>query len=288
MHQNEINPCKVTFSLVVYKQPVEELRRVIRSLQLYPHAKILYVVDNSPTDEARSLTELDPSVIYHFNNKNIGFGQAHNWAIREAMKRGSEYHFVVNPDITFDEDVVTPMIDWLDTHPDVGQMMPRILFPDGRKQYLPKLMPSPLRLLQRRLRGLFPAKHTKWMQSFEMRSMRDDKVYDVGHVSGCFSVARVSALRECGLYDDRFFMYFEDTDLSRRMHAKYRTVYFPLVSVFHGYGNAASKDPRIFFIFLSSLFKYFNKWGWLFDTDRKQCNRAFLEQIDLSAKEQNQ
>lgn len=276
------NPaCRVTFSLVVYKQPLDELRKVLESLLLFTQDKIIYIVDNSPTDEARQLSAMSSCMTYRHIPENIGFGKAHNWAMKQAMAVGSTYHFVVNPDIYFDNDIVSPMIEWLDAHPEAGQMMPRILYPDGRVQYLPKLMPSLRRLLQRRARKFAPKWHERWMQQFEMRPMRDDRVYDVGHVTGCFSVVRVEALRKCGLYDDRFFMYFEDTDLSRRIHRHYRTVYYPLVSVYHDYGNGASKNSRLFFVFLGSLIKFFNKWGWIFDSERKRCNKAFLAQINL-------
>lgn len=281
MHQSTQLSYKVTFSLVVYKQPLEELRQVVNSLLLYKAPKRIYIVDNSPTDEARKLETMDDCIVYRFSNKNVGFGSAHNWAIKQAMEVGSVYHFVVNPDIKFDTDVVTPMISWLDEHPDVAQMMPRILYPNGRMQYLPKLMPSPLKLVQRRLRRLAPKRYKGWMTRFEMRPMRDDRVYDVGHVSGCFSVARTEALRQCGLYDERFFLYFEDTDLTRRLHERYRTVYYPMVSVYHDYGNAAGKSMRNFFIFVCSMIKFFCKWGWLSDSYRRRCNREMLKQIDL-------
>lgn len=56
------------------------------------------------------------------------------------------------------------------------------------------------------------------MKRFEMRQMTDDKVYDIGHVSGSFAAFRMKALDDCGTFDSRFFLYFEDTDISRRIH----------------------------------------------------------------------
>lgn len=271
--------CKVTFSLVVYEQPLEELRKALDSLLLYKADKIIYIIDNSHTDSAHVFEQTDQCVEYYHMPNNIGFGKGHNFAIRKAEKAGSEYHFVVNPDIYFNTDIVTPMIDYMDRNTDVGQMMPKILYPDGKMQYLPKLMPSPRMLLQRKASKIIPQQHARWMQYFEMRSMRDDRVYEVGHVSGCFSVMRMDAFRKCGIYDERFFLYFEDTDLTRRIHREYKTLYFPMVSVFHIYGHGASQNPLLFFVFLGSLIKYFNKWGWFCDKERKDCNRFFLRQL---------
>lgn len=271
---------EITFSIVVYKQTYGELSLTIQSLLQYKLPKIIYVVDNSPNNDASRLTQFSDCIIYYHTSKNVGFGKAHNWAIQEAMKAGSKYHFIVNPDIYFHGDIISPMLAYMDSHRDVGLMMPRILHPDGKTQFLPKLMPSPKMIIQRRLRMVCSSKHEKWMQKFEMRTMCNDQVYEVGHVSGCFSLFRTEALKRCGIYDERFFMYFEDTDLSRRIHRHYKTIYFPFVSIYHLYGNAASKSWRMFYIFIRSLSKYFNKWGWFFDKERKECNAKFLKQLN--------
>lgn len=284
MNNTIVPEYKVTFSLVVYKQPIEELQTVIRSLLLYPPSKKIFVIDNSPTEVARTLTDMADCITYRHIPENIGFGRAHNLAIKDALELGCQYHFVVNPDIFFDTDIITPMIDYLDAQPEVGQMMPKILYPDGRTQFLPKLMPSPKALVQRKLKRLLPKKHEQWMQRFEMRGMSDEQVYEVGHVTGCFSVMTRQALEKVGLYDDRFFMYFEDTDMTRRINKHFRTVYFPRVAVYHGYGNGASHSSKLFFIFLSSLVKFFNKWGWFFDNERSRCNRKILSQLPTQHK----
>lgn len=272
--------CKVTFSVVVYKQDIDEIRKVLQSILLYQHEKTIFVVDNSPTDSISNICKMDACIVYKHLPENVGFGKAHNWAIAEAKKVHSQFHVVVNPDITYQTDVVEPMIDYMLLHPTIGEMMPRILNPDGTIQFLPKLMPTPKMLIARRLRKVFPAWYEHCMRKFEMRSMRTDQVYDVGHVSGCFAVFSMEALEATGGFDDRFFMYFEDTDLSRRVHCHYRTVYYPLVTVFHDYGNGASRNVRLFKIFISSLIMYFNKWGWLFDKQRRICNKSFLKQIE--------
>ena len=271
--------CKVTFSVVVYKQDIEELRKVLQSILLYKYEKTIFVVDNSPTNAISGLCEMDACIVYKHLPQNVGFGKAHNWAIAEAQKLHSQFHVVVNPDITYQVDVVKPMIDYMLQQPTIGEMMPRILNTDGTTQFLPKLMPTPKMLIARRLRKLCPAWYEHCMEKFEMRSMRTDQVYDVGHVSGCFAVLSMEALKATGGFDDRFFMYFEDTDLSRRVHSLYRTVYYPMVTVFHDYGNGASRNARLFKIFISSLIMYFNKWGWFFDKQRRISNKHFLKQI---------
>ncbi len=270
---------KVSFSIVLFKQDPEEIRAVLQSLLLYKGEKHIYILENSPTAEFADVVKMDECISYYHQPSNIGFGAAHNKAFAMAREYGSKYHFVVNPDISYEKDVVFPMVSYMDEHPEIGQMMPRILYPDGRKQYLPKLTPSPRMMFWRKMKR--PAKiHEAQMRLFEMRPMADDKVYDVACVTGCFSVLRMEALNKVGDYDGRFFMYFEDTDLARRLHKVSRTVYFPLVSVKHAYCNGAAKHSRLFFIFLASFFKYFCKWGWIFDAERKLINAEILRQID--------
>ena len=83
-----------------------------------------------------------------------------------------------------------------------------------------------------------------------------------------------------GIFDDKFFMYFEDWDLSRRMHLHYKTLYYPIVSVYHGYDSGANKNLKLFKIFIKSAIHYFNKWGWFFDSQRNKVNKAVLDQFN--------
>jgi hypothetical protein len=64
------------------------------------------------------------------------------------------------------------------------------------------------------------------------------------------------------------------------MHQKYKTIYYPLVSVYHGYESGANKSFKLFKIFIQSAFTYFNKWGWFFDKERTQMNKKTLSQFE--------
>ena len=104
-------------------------------------------------------------------------------------------------------------------------------------------------------------------------------IYNVPILSGCFTIFNVKALKEIGGYDDRFFMYFEDWDLSRRMNKKYKTLYFPNVSITHNYESGANHNKRLFKIFVQSAIKFFTKWGWIFDCERRKINKQTLAQF---------
>jgi len=102
---------------------------------------------------------------------------------------------------------------------------------------------------------------------------------DVPYLSGCFMFLRVAALKEVGTFDERFFMYPEDIDLTRRIHRKYRTVFYPEVSIVHHHAQSSYKNGKMMWIHGLNLIEYFNKWGWIFDKERKKINTEIPKQL---------
>lgn len=237
----------------------------------------LYLVDNSPTDELKILAT-DPRIEYIHNPSNPGFGASHNVAIKNAIELGSKYHFIINPDIYFEGDVVSPMIEYMRSDATIGMMMPQVLNIDGSIQNLPKLLPSPFSIFKRKIKK--PVKvYQKFINEYELREVPKEVIYNAPVLSGCFTLLNLDAVKKVGMYDDKFFMYFEDWDLSRRMHQYYKTIYFPKVSVYHGYDSGANKSSKLFKIFVNSAITYFNKWGWFFDSEREKINNEALSQF---------
>ena len=103
----------------------------------------LYVIDNASSDGTKEALSTLDGVTYIQNDKNIGFGAAHNMALTLPL---GKYHFVVNPDIEISSDVLCDMADFMEDNPDTVMSMPRILNEDGSEQYLPKEKPSFKRL----------------------------------------------------------------------------------------------------------------------------------------------
>ena len=95
-----------------------------------------------------------------------------------------------------------------------------------------------------------------------MRESGYNKIMDVPILSGCFMFLRNEIFKNVGLFDERYFMYMEDFDYSRRIHEKYRTVYYPNVEIVHAHAKESFKNRKLSIIHLKSAIKYFNKWGW--------------------------
>ena len=141
----------ITSCIVLYNNDIKMLEEAIASFLNTSLNVKLYLVDNSPTDKLKILVT-DPRIEYFHNPSNPGFGAAHNIAIKKAIKIGSKYHFVINPDAYFKKDVINPMVDFMSQHKDIGMMMPKILNEDGTVQNLPKLLPSPYSIFMRKFK----------------------------------------------------------------------------------------------------------------------------------------
>ena len=194
---------------------------------------------------------------------NLGFGRAHNLAFEGVT---SKYHVICNPDIIFRGNPLRTLQDYLDQHDDVGLLSPIVLNEDLTPQHLNKRLPTVLDLFLRRFlpkaaRPMFRAR----LDRYEMRDVPYDAIVDVPFVSGAFLFCRSEALRRVGGFDPRYFLYFEDVDLSRSVQqAGFRTMCLPTASVVHLWGRAQHKSPRLALSFLRSGVRYFSKWGWDF------------------------
>ncbi|MBO2958727.1 glycosyltransferase family 2 protein [Burkholderia pseudomallei] len=193
---------------------------------------------------------------------NVGYARGHNLAIEEVR---SQYHLVLNPDIDLDPEALSQALDFLDAHPDVGLLSPRIGDDDGRLQYLCRRYPALFDLFVRgflpnALRKLFDRR----LARYEMRDRinETDIVWDPPIVSGCFMLFRTEPLKRLKGFDPRYFLYFEDYDLSLRTRELTRIAYVPAVRVLHHGGGAARKGFAHIRMFVASAFKFYNRFGW--------------------------
>lgn len=271
-----MKPYILSASIVLYNTPAEDLRKCITSLMNYSGRCLLFVIDNSP--EPKLEAECKNSLVHEYIHlpSNPGFGAGHNVAIAKAQTAGSLYHLVINADVSFSSDILSPMLTYMQQHPEVGQMMPKILNPDGTVQRLCKLVPSPSDLLLRRLltQNLKELRNRR----FELHDTGYNKTMFVPYLSGCFMLLRNSTLKEVGLFDERYFMYPEDIDLTRRIAERHETIFFPQVCATHKHGAASHKSFKMFLIHLINICKYFNKWGWFYDPIRVRLNEKTLNQ----------
>jgi len=266
---------QINASIVLYHNKKEQLIKAINSF-LNTDLKVkLYLVDNSSNDDLKELGELDRRIEYIFNNANLGYGSAHNIAMRKSIEDGVAYHLVLNPDIYFDSGVLEKLFDYMEKNKDIGNIIPQVLYPDGEVQYLLKLLPTPTDLI---LRRFIPLKNwkAKRNEAYELRLTGYNKIMNIPYLSGCFMFLRTSVLKEIGLFDENFFMYLEDTDLNRRIHVKYKTIFYPEVCIYHEYAKESYKNKKLLKYHIQSAIYYFNKYGWIFDQEREDLNQKAI------------
>jgi GT2 family glycosyltransferase len=261
-------------SIVLYNPDFPKIAGLINVLKTSNSINHIYLIDNSPTS---SVYFKNTNVEYIFQGKNIGYGPGHNIAFKKSMADDVKYHLVLNPDIFLESNVLDTLISCLEQKEDIGLIMPQIRNEDETIQLLPKLLPSPLDMIIR-ISSLLKRIAKKRSKLYVLEDYQNEEI-NVPIISGCFGIFRIESLKTVGLYDNKFFMYFEDFDLSRRIHRVYKTVYYPIVSVVHFHERGAAKKFKLFITFLKSAVIYFNKYGWLFDRERKQINNACLSQI---------
>jgi GT2 family glycosyltransferase len=272
---------QLSISIVLYHNTIKQIERVIRSVLNTDLNVRIYLVDNSSNDNLKKLKIIDKKIEYIYNNANLGFGKAHNIPIRKSIEEDIPYHLILNPDVYFEEGVLEELYNFMESNTDVGLVMPKVLYPNSEIQYLCKLLPTPFDLFGRRFLNFKPFKKfiEKRNDIYELRFTGYDKIMEVPYLSGCFMFLRTEVLKKVGLFDDRFFMYLEDTDLSRRIHKVAKTVYYPYIHIYHEYEKGSYKNKKLLKYHVESAIKYFNKWGWFNDPERDRINKKTLEKL---------
>lgn len=265
----------LTISIVTYCNDHKELCDAVNSVLNSKGINLkLYIIDNSPTDELRFLFN-DDRIEYLYNNANIGFGAGHNIALRKALNE-APYHLCLNPDIHFSTNVLKDIKEYMDRHPNIGQLLPRIV--DSRGEMARKqrhLLPSPfITFFRGCLKGLPSMK--KLTDKYFTRFKSYDEEMPAPFLSGCFIFLRTIVIQKVGMFDERFFMYYEDTDLSRRIYTHTGNIYWPGVTIVHVGHMDSHKNWKLARIHIQSAIKYYNKWGW-FEKARRQINENIVK-----------
>lgn len=246
----------VTGSIVTYNN-MSTIDETLKTL--YEYTKDidfkLYVVDNNSTDgTVEHIKENYPQVEVVALKENLGFGAGHNKAVRMV---DSDYHVIINPDIVFIENSIKKMVDYLENNEDIGVLSPKICFPDGREQILGKKDPHFKYILASRLRGDEPG---TLLKKYAMLDCDLTKPIDIENASGCFMVFRTSILKKVDGFDERYFMYFEDADITRKARKYSRVVYYPEAVVSHVWNRDSKHNFKLLAIHIHSMLKYYWKW----------------------------
>lgn len=259
----------ITVSIVTYHTDDRELAACLECLAS-DRVRRIYIVDNSRSENTRRLTHGREKVVY-IPSDNRGYGAGHNQAIRLAEREaGTGYHLVMNSDVSFDPGIIERIEGYMDAHPDVGALQPLIFSPDGSRQFTCRALPTPLDVFARRF---LPARFLQGRRDRYLLKHLDERLtWNIPYHQGSFMFMRMDALRETGYFDERFFMYPEDIDMTRRIHRKFKTVQWPGAAIVHDHRADSYKSLRMTWIHAVNMVRYFNKWGWVSDRERDSFN----------------
>jgi hypothetical protein len=257
---------RLTVSLVLYRPDAGQLRATLDSLVAASRAARvvpdLFLIDNGGSDAVLDGLRLPDDWQVHVlrGHGNVGFGCGHNLSLDGA----GDFHLILNPDLELAPDALVEALAFLRAHPECGLVAPAVRWEDGRVQYLCKRVPAVFDLF---LRGFAPGwlrrRFADRMARYEMQDVIGSQVvWDPPLVSGACMLFRTEVLRRVGGFDPRFFLYFEDYDLSLRVARITRIAYVPAVKVVHHGGHAARKGLRHIGMFVRGAATFFRLHGW--------------------------
>ncbi len=227
---------------------------------IYTHTNSLtfqvYVIDNASTDVSVERIRANfPQVTLVESPVNKGYGGGNNLVLPMLSSR---YHLVVNPDVVISDNILHHLVDYMDEHPEVALVTPKVLHTDGTEQFLPKRLPT--------VRYMFGGRFTKYFayaRRVRAEYTRSDEPFteptEIDFCTGCFMLMRTALFRELGGFDEAFFMYLEDADLSCRLHKKGKLMFHPGYTITHQWEKASGKSLRFLLIHLNSLRIYLKK-----------------------------
>ncbi|BBO60092.1 glycosyltransferase family 2 protein [Mycoavidus sp. B2-EB] len=283
MHQpNKLagDQTQLSVSVVTFKPDIVLLQRTLASL----HRAIIYLraqrgralsvsvvlVDNGngcisdAWESAFKRDAIECKVIT--GHGNVGYGRGHNLALECST---SDYHLILNPDVEMSENALAQALDFFDQHHDIALIAPHVLDEYGVTQYLCRCFPNLLDLFVRGfLRGKAQDLFASRLVRYELRDLVDTADQNLNAfispqiISGCYMLFRMNVLKKLGGFDQRYFLYFEDYDLSLRASAIAGIAYVPAVRVIHFGGGASKKGWRHICMFTVSACRFFNRFGW--------------------------
>ncbi|MGX7041315.1 glycosyltransferase [Leuconostoc lactis] len=255
---------KITVSIVTYnnESSLEQRLNILIPIFKVNNVKKVYIIDNNSQDKTPFILKkfaTDEKLIYPILlEQNKGFGYGHNAAIKRIS---SDYHVVMNLDATPNTKMLfNNMESYMNNKAEVDLLSPLVLFNDYDIQYLTREEPTVFDLAIRFL-------GKKWFPKRQEKFINLDDGYDheqiIKNATGCFMFLRTETLKKIGGFDERYFLYMEDSDLTKSINQQGTAIFSPEFKVIHEWQrkNHSLIGSKYMVI---SMIKYFNKWGWKF------------------------
>lgn len=199
------------------------------------------VVDNASADNSlECLATVCPEALLLANNDNVGFGRANNQLVEHLQ---GKYALLLNTDAFVAEDTLTKTLDYMEAQPDCGVLGVRLVGRDGDLQPSCRYFPTPLNVFLSRtgLERFFPVVKRVDDMEWDHASIRE-----CDWVPGCYYLIRREVIDQVGLFDPRYFLYYEEVDHCKRVkQAGWKVVFYPHTTVVHIGGESAKSVDQL-------------------------------------------
>jgi hypothetical protein len=238
---------------VAYHPSLSEVEQLQACLSELPQ-EVGYAVVVNDHDPGEPVEQLQAGAdCFLANRDNPGYGRAINRLV-QRLGQLPFYIGVLNTDLSWQAGTFEQLLGWLTQHPDVNLAVPQILDEAGTPQQLCKQHPTMLGLFSRRflpgwLKPNWLKRYDRW---YVMADQNYQEVFEAPYLSGCCMLIRSEAFRRAGGFDERYFLYLEDADLTRTLAR----------DVVHGWGRGNYRNLGLMAVNLMSAWHYFRKWGW--------------------------
>lgn len=244
----------------------DDIRVAISSLEKYTSNKIrkqIYIIDNGSENATKNEKEKIDNILSRYNDvtyidakENLGFGKGNNYILPILT---SKYHCIMNPDVIFNEDAFSPIIEYLDNNSSVGMVIPNIVDETGNRVAVYR---QELTIFDMFIRMFFKNNFKKRQEWHTMQYEDYSKPFQVPFGQGSFLVIKTELFKRINGFDERYFMYMEDADLCKRVNQVSKLMYFPGATVVHKWQRGSHKNKKLFKYHIESMRHYFKKWGY--------------------------
>ena len=266
---------KISVTTVTYFSELELLRCLLISLEVAVgqlHQKNGYAVnyflidnsnDNDYFNDLESLCSRFGGEYFQLTTikatGNLGYSGGNNLVLNQLQ---SDYHLVLNPDVTMQPDALWRAIEYMDCSENVAILSPQVASSSAATNVI-KTYPDCLTLALRYLGSPVLNRYfSVRLARYECAHLGDEVNCSVDLAGGCFIFLRTSLFKQLQGFDKWFFMYFEDYDLSLRARKFGEIAYVPSVKITHAGGDVGRKDFKHHFYFSISAIKFFMRHGW--------------------------
>ncbi len=211
----------------------ETIKEYLNSLEKFlPKNAEVIVVDNNSEDWTVGELEKDKNILLIKSSRNLGFSKANNMAVGKAQ---GKYLFFLNPDTKVLDDAINKLLEFAQSHENMGIVAPKLVEPSGKVQPSVRRLPSIFGAIKEYYLGV--------KKSFEPYVPQGDQVVDVESVVGGAMLIKRELFNKVGGFNEKYFLYFEDLELCRQVKKLgYKVYYLPDVAIIHRVGSSISRD----------------------------------------------